>query len=230
MNIFLCFLLTLTKVLTSQTHFDNVMIKTIDIYVDEYKDLKNNTITIESHIEAYRSKNNDQIIRKKETSRYRELEWYSIGYPFLTNIHPKNSCLSFANLFQITPNGFNIYIQFLSDAQKRAIIEKIKNKYGIDVHASQIVKLELSELTCSIDINCDQISEGSIKLNGSSKDFSSFPIKVEFKELDKKAITCFERYLVNHQYVDIHCSETRNHIDRLQVKSFNVQYKDGKQS
>ena len=228
MKFFLCFLLTLTKVLTSQAHFDNVMIETIDIYVDEYKDLKNNTI--ESHIEAYRSKNNDQIIRKKETSRYRELEWYSIGYPFLANIHLKNSSLSFANLFQITPKGFNICIQFLSDAQKRAIIEKIKNKYGIDVHASQIVKLELSEFTCSIDINCDQISEGSIKLNGSSKDFSSFPIKVEFKESDKKAIKCFERYLVNHQYVDIHCSATRNHIDRLQVKSFNVQYKDGKKS
>ena len=114
MKFFLCFLLTLTKVLTSQANLDNVMIETIDITVDEYKD--HNNSAIKNQIEAYRSTKTDEIIQKNETSRYGELEWHSIGSPFLANFPSKNSSLSFLNLFQITPNGFNIYIEFLSDA------------------------------------------------------------------------------------------------------------------
>ena len=69
----------------------------------------------------------------------------------------------------------------------------------------------LSELTCSIDSYCDnQISEESIKIKGSSNVFSKFPVKVEFKELDKKTMTCFDQYLVEHQNVDIHCIASRN--------------------
>ena len=209
MKLYFCFLLTLTKVLTSQVHLDNVVIETIDITVDEYIDNNNNTI--QNKIEAFKTTNNDQIIKNNQTSRYGELEWHSIGSPFLANIHSKNSSLSFDNLFQITPNGFNIYIQFLNDSQKRAIIEKIKIKFGIDVHSSQIIKLMLSELTCSIDLYCDnQISEESIKLNGSSKVSSKFPIKVEFKNMNKKTMRCFDQYLVEHQNVDIHCIASRN--------------------
>ena len=209
MKFFLCILLTLTKVLTFQVHLDNVMIETIDITVDEYNDDNNNTI--KNKIEAFKSTNNDQIIKNNQTSRYGELEWHSIGFPFLANINPENSSLSFANLFQITPNGFNIFIEFLSDVQKKAIIENIKIKYGIDVHSSRIIKLMLSKLTCSIDFYCDnQISEESIKLKGSSNVFSKFPVKVEFKELDKKTMACFDQYLVEHQNVDIHCIASRN--------------------
>ena len=242
MKFYFCFLLTLTKVLTSQTHSNNVMIETIDITADEYKDSNNNNI----QIETYKSTNNDLIIKNNQTSRYGELEWYSIGSPFLANIRPENSSLSFDNLFEITPKGINIYLQFLSDAQKKAIIEKIKIKYGIDVQSSQIKKLKLSELTCTMEINCDnQISEKLIKLKGSSKIFSKFPIKVEFKDLDKKTMTCFDQYIVEHQHIDVRCiasgnlkqkknnisicAEKINTTDNEQVKSFNVEYKDGKQ-
>ena len=242
MKFYFCLLLTLTKVLTSQTHSNDVMIETIDITVDEYKDTNNNNI----QIEAYKSTNNNLIIKNNQTSRYGELEWHSIGSPFLANIKPENSSLSFDNLFEITPNGFNIYIKFLSDDQKKAIIEKIKIKYGIDVHSSQIIKLKLSELTCTMEINCDnQISEKLIKLKGSSKVSSKFPIKVEFKDLDKKTMICFDQYIVEYQNVDIHCiafrnlkqkknnnvsisTEQINTTDNEQVKSFNVEYKDGK--
>ena len=241
MKLYFCFLLTLAKVLTSQTHSNNVMIKTINITAEEYNDDNNNI-----QIGTYKSTNNNLIIKNNQTSRYGELEWHSIGSPFLANIDSKNSSLSFDNLFEITPNGFNIYIQFLNDAQKRVIIEKIKIKYGIDVQSSQIKKLKLSELTCTMEINCDnQTSEESIKLNGSSKVFSKFPIKVEFKDLDKKTLTCFDQYLVEHQNVDIRCiafrnlKQKKNNIsmsaekintnDKIQVKSFNVGYKDGKQ-
>ena len=97
-----------------------------------------------------------------------------------------------------------------------------------------------------MEINCDnQISEKSIKLNGSSKVSSKFPIKVEFKNLDRKTMTCFDQYLVEHQQVDIHCIASRNlkqknknnisisaeninTNDNEQVKSFNIEYKDGK--
>ena len=78
MKFFLCFLLTLSKVLTSQANLDYYVMKgTIDINVDEYKDHNNNTI--KNPIEAYRSTKTDEIIQKKETSRYGELEWHSIG-------------------------------------------------------------------------------------------------------------------------------------------------------
>ena len=101
---------------------EDVMIETIDITF-EYRD--NNKAY---HIEAFRSTNNDKIIENNLTNQYGRLEWHSIGSPLLANLSlSKNSSLSFVNLFQIIPSGFSVFIEFLNEAHKRAIIDKIKN-------------------------------------------------------------------------------------------------------
>ena len=184
---------------------DNLMIETIDITV-EYQE--NNRAY---HIEAFRSTNNDKIIETNKTDQYGRLEWHSIGSPLLSNISSsKNSSLSFANLFEITPSGFSVFIEFLNDAQKRAIIEKIKSKYGIDVNTSQIYQLKFSEITCLIDIVCETNEEEWIKLRGSTKIFTKFPLEVKFKDQDKSKLTCLHQYLVEHQHIDLECTASRN--------------------
>ena len=191
-------------------HFDafaadseDLMIETIDITV-EYRD--NNK---SYHIEAFRSTNNDKIIENSLTNQYGRLEWHSIGSPLLTNIYSsKISSLSFANLFQITPSGFSVFIEFLNEAHKKAIIEKIKSKYAIDVKTSQIYQLKFSEITCFIEIICE--NEESIKLKSSTKIFTKFPLEIKFIEQDKKKLTCFHQYLVEHQHIDLECTASRN--------------------
>ena len=181
---------------------EDLMIETIDITV-EYRD--NNKAY---HIEAFRSTNNDKIIENSKTNQYGRLEWHSIGSPLLTNISSsKNSTLSFANLFQITPSGFSVFIEFLNEAHKRAIIDKIKSKYAIDVKTSQIYQLKFSELTCLIDIICE--NEEWIKLKGSIKIFTKFPLEIKFNEQDKKKLACFHQYLVEHQHIDLECTASR---------------------
>lgn len=180
---------------------ENVMIETTDITVEFKKDGKINLM------EAYRSTKNDLILKANKSDEFGQLEWHSIGSPSLANIPSKSFSLSFASIFQSTPNGFNIYIDMLSDIQKGAFIKKIKSKYRVDVETSQIVKLKPSKLQCTIEQICDH---KEYLLNGSLKTFVDFPLKVEFKFLNASIKECFEHYLIEHQHIEIVCKVSKN--------------------
>ena len=60
-------------------------------------------------------------------------------------------------------------------------------------------------ITCLIDIICE--NEESIKLKGSTKIFTKFPLEIKFNEQDKKKLTCFRQYLAEHQHIDLECSD-----------------------
>lgn len=153
----------------------------------------------------------------------------SLGSPSLANITSKNSSLPFANLFEITPNGFNMLVEFLSDSEKKEITEQIKNR-GRDNKSSDRVKIKFSELKCTIEIRCYYYAT-SIKLNGSSKIYSNswFPLKVEFNDLDKKTVTCFEQHIVEDNDVNYECivyrNLTKSKMKKLHQKSDLVTYK-----
>ena len=172
--------------------------------------------------------NNNNHAKQNATELIKLDDWKlnSLGSPSLSNISSsKNTNLSFVNLFEITPNGFNIFIEFLSEAQKKEIIEQIQNKYGIDVRNTEKIKPKFSQLTCFIDIICD-FDQKPLKLNGSTNFKSWFPLKVEFNDSTK----CFEQYLAEYQHVNINCSAFRNSKTNTKkpFMSFQVEYKDGK--
>ena len=152
-----------------------------------------------------------------------------LGSPSLANITSKNSSLPFTTLFEITPNGFNILVEFLSDSEKKAINQQFRN-HGRDNKRPDRVIIKFSELKCTIEINCIYY-ETSIKLNGSSKiDTDSwFPLKVEFNGLDKKSIACFEEHIVQDNDVNFECivyrNSTKSKMKKLHQKSDLVTYK-----
>lgn len=135
----------------------NVMIQSPDIVVS-YKMGSNDEIKI---IEAFRSPNNDMIFHEKRADMYGQLEWQSLGYPFLSK-PPRNTkaeqyeSSTLSDMFTMTKSGFFIYMDMLDLKQKQAIKEQIQQKYAVSVSTSQILMLVPSEVRCSIKVICKE--------------------------------------------------------------------------
>jgi hypothetical protein len=193
---------------------ENVMIESTDIIVEYNEGAKIKLM------EAYRSTKNDLVLSNNRTSQFGQLEWHSIGSPLLVNIpsttkkkQNSNTSLPFTKVFQLTPNGFNIYIDVLNEAQKLAFIRKIRTRYGIDVDITQIIKLKPSTLKCSMDLSCENEDEETdvIKVNGSLKSFVDFPLRVQFNApINSTTRVCFEHNLGQHEHVEIDCTVSKN--------------------
>ena len=154
-------------------------------------------------IEVYKSTNNALILTNNQTTDYNKLEWYSYGFPILTKIPQRKSNLSFRNAFEMTPTGFNIFVDFLTDWQKDLIKERIKFKYGLDINTNQIVKLKPSQFKCSVKFICD--SDKIKVIEGYANSFSDFPLKIKFY-VHKKSRNCIENHLTEYQNIEIDCS------------------------
>ena len=166
-------------------------------------------------IEVYKSTNNALILTNNQTTDYNKLEWYSYGLPFLTKIPQRKSLLPFRNVFEMTPTGFNIFVDFLTDWQKDLIKERIKFKYGLDVNTNQIVKLKPSQFKCSVKVICD--SDKVKVIEGYAHSFSDFPLKINFY-MHKKSRNCFENHLAEYQNVEIDCSISKE----LKLEYFSI--------
>lgn len=154
---------------------------------------------------AYRSIRNVEILQRKEHQEFSQLTWFSIGYPILSHLSSKNS-FPISNVFEITSFGFELGIDVLTNTQKELFIKKIKSKYGIDVTTEQIIELIPSELKCTTKVIC---SNGTnLILNGEANALSSFPLNVEFIELEK--FECFEHHLIEHNRLKVDCVIKKN--------------------
>ena len=75
--------------------------------------------------EVFHTKENENILERKDEKKYKFLKWYSIGQPVLIeslrSLRDKR-----ISLFHFTNKGFYASIQILSDEQKELIIQEIK--------------------------------------------------------------------------------------------------------
>lgn len=165
-----------------------------------------------STIVAYPSIKNEEILKRKDISKFGQLTWLSIGYPTLAQLPSKNSYFSIANVFETTSFGFFLRIEVLTVTLFK---EEVKSKYGIDVETTQIKTLIPSELKCSTEVLC---SNGTrLNLYGEGYDFHWIPFRVKFDAWME--IECFEYHLIEYNKLDFDCVIQ---IKTKQVNTFSI--------
>ena len=196
--LFLCAFSYIT-ILTNGYLLEDVSFNKSDLIV-EYKHYG-----IVSLMDAFESNKNAEV-GKTTNNNYNgysnnnnngRLEWYSVGHPIL--ITPNTS----TTLFNWTPKGFYILVDMLNDNQKELLINKIRSKYGVSIDKSQIIKLRLDKLECSLEFSCEG---ATIRIDGSANEFNEYPFRVEFKAAHRSnERICLESYLVENYEVDFKC-------------------------
>jgi hypothetical protein len=132
-----------------------------------------------SSFEVFHTKENENILERKDEKKYKFLKWYSIGQPVLIeslrSLRDKR-----ISLFHFTNKGFYATIQILSDEQKELIIQEIKKVHKIDILKNRIDELKLNKFECGITIPND---EGDVlNINGTVMSFLSISeLKINFQ-------------------------------------------------
>lgn len=127
------------------------------------------------HLEAFKSSINDLIIEKKETDKYGQLNWLSIGYP---NLVLSKVGFNSSALFIMKTTGFEISIEMLTSNFRNIFTSLVKRKYKIYIEPEQIVSLIPANFECHFSFFND-IGE-KILISGKAIQLSSFPLKVSF--------------------------------------------------
>ena len=170
-----------------------LIILSIKIYFFEchkeilYKDLSTSIVIDEqeANLEAYHSKENEEILNENNAKKFRHLKWFSIGYPVIIESESKIS--KNKSLFHFTKKGFYVSIQLLTNGQKRIIINEIKKVHNISVEMSQIIEMKPDNFECELELNGD-IEEDSSVLRGKVKSFKFAPFKIEFEASNDEII------------------------------------------
>jgi hypothetical protein len=145
MNIYY-FVLILSIKLLSICSSENIQSKSFsepDLTVDFQQDGE----TIQ--LKAFKSHENDLIIKEKNIQSYGRLKWYSIGSPLLVKLKSNDSEF----IFQFNRRGFYARIEMLTISHKQLLIAEVKRVYNITIGLNQIDDLILSSFTCEIPIH-----------------------------------------------------------------------------
>ena len=145
-------------------------------------DLPDLTVTMETktgthQLEAYKSVNNDKIIRDRATDQVSQLFWVSVGRPTFVKTPTKSNANEIA-VFHSSNFGFTAYIQMLTPDQRSELASTAKNKYRLDVAEKQILNLILSNFECSL-VMFDETGEKHL-LTGNVHEFREFPLRMDF--------------------------------------------------
>ena len=135
-------------------------------------------------LEAYKSIDNDQIIRDVVSgqtaalAKTSQLFWVSVGQPdFVKTPNPRDPAVN--KIFHNFTSGFNTYIQMLTPTHRRMLAGTAQTKYHVEVNDSQIVNLILSKFECTLDM-FDDIGNKYL-LKGRVLDFRQFPLRMDFQ-------------------------------------------------
>ncbi|CAF0884343.1 unnamed protein product, partial [Brachionus calyciflorus] len=164
---------------------NNIVFELADLTID-YE--MNNELV---HLEAFKTKSNDDIIKSKKIEDYGKLYWVSIGHP---RIESRLNFLRFA---------FEFRVSLLTTQLQNLFVDVVKRKYGISIHPEQIVNLKPNKFECSIHFFDE---DKWFRLNGKAEDFNVYPLKVifpfGFKSIEKEKL--YNRILKNSS-LDINC-------------------------
>jgi hypothetical protein len=148
--------------------------------------------------EVFHTKENENILERKDEKKYKFLKWYSIGQPALfeslRSLRDKR-----ISLFHFTNKGFYATIQILSDEQKELIIQEIKKVHKIDIKINQINELKLNNFECGIELRDD---EGEVlNINGFVKSFKNVgEFKIDFQAANNSMEYKLFKETVGHDF------------------------------
>ena len=172
-----------------------------DLLIRDFKTI----LAIDDHdvnLDAYHSKENKEILKKKNPQEYRHLNWFSIGYPII--VESESKLTKHKSLFHFTSKGFYASIQMLTNGQKRMIMNEIKKIHNISVEMNQIVELKPDKLKCELELIGDSEEESSL-IKGKVKSFKSTQLIIEFTA-SADEIKWMKKYLAERKEdIEIYC-------------------------
>ena len=178
-------------------------------------------LEIDDHVvdlEAYHSKENDEILMGKHTQKYRHLKWFSIGYPII--VESESKLTKNKSLFHFTSKGFYASIQMLTNGQKRMIMNEIKKIHNVSVAMNQVVELKPDNFECELELIGESEEETSI-LKGKVKSFKSTHLIIDF-EASSDEIKWMKKYLAERKEdIEIYCDIGSAEIG-FKSKNFNL--------
>ena len=175
---------------------ERILFDLADLTID-HTDLVNSKIV---QLEAFKLSTNDVILNDRDSTKYSQLKWYSIGYPKILMRKPDNGEINSLSMFTFKKNGFSIRVQMLIEGHKMEFVKSIKEKYGIVINTNQIVNLAPTNLACKLKFYSD---DREIQLLGLVKNFQEYPLNIDFvapKFTNKCSDRClFEQYIQNDE-------------------------------
>lgn len=135
-----------------------------------------NYITGPVYLEAYKSKENDIILKEGNSSQYDKLEWFSLGAP--AKLY-KTLCVQAGKsfLFHLGSRGFHTFVNSLQMGQRKVLAQEATARISTPISPSQIKPIPLSRVDCYLYFNESSTSRTYlIKGSGANLDSSSHRI------------------------------------------------------
>jgi microcystin-dependent protein len=166
------------------------------------------------HVEAFRSIQNDEILKNQDRNRYNQLEWYSIGLPRLVVFPSKNNTNQQSKLLW-TPEGFFVNVDMLTFQHKQEFKKVIQRKYQIEVKEHQILYLRPASIQCNIRFFSERVI---YNISGKSKQLNS--VGMDSENIDFAKIGNMGGQ--NKVKLNISQMPSHNHIDEGHKHFINV--------
>ena len=198
------FLLIFCFKLCSAFNSEDVVFKMPDLTIDF--DTKDGNY----HLEAFKLQSNDDILSSKKESDYSKLSWFSLGHPVLVNNYLNSSSLvesrnkaTTAKLFRFSPEGFHIFVEMLTNEQKKLFVNEVYSKYNVSIKSKQIVRLIPEKFSCSLVI-FDKSQRNKVHLKGYARNLREYPLRVDFfySQFNRERVVFEER--INMMKFDDH--------------------------
>ncbi|RNA07552.1 tail collar domain-containing [Brachionus plicatilis] len=152
-----------------------------------------------THLEAFKTHINNEILNEKKESDFSKLKWVSYGYPvlveqnyesnFLTESGAEHSSVvsnsvdrlsyNLSKLFHFSQEGFHIFVEMLTREQRELFAREAELKYKISIEPRQIVRLIPEVFSCNLGIFDASINE-KINFKGFARNLRSYPLRVDF--------------------------------------------------
>ena len=151
-------------------------------------------------LEAFKCKNNDNILTGTSLKMSSQLSWVSIGMPeFVPISSPQNPNVS--SLFYPIETGFLSNIEMLTDSQREILASVASDKYNITFSRANIINMILSKFVCTLTIPTQKHKQ--VVVTGKVSSFHTFPLVMKFPALANKK-TLFNKAVKNFD-VEFHC-------------------------
>lgn len=127
-------------------------------------------------LEAYKSADNDKILQEKDTTKYSQLLWVSLGHPRLIKTTFRSD--EIPKLFHFSTERFYTYVSMLTDDIRAILAAKASEKYKVPVSQEQIVLMPMSDFNCNAKLFSNEGKK--IAFNGLVKNFKTSPLQLDF--------------------------------------------------
>jgi len=121
---------------------------------------------------AYRTKNNDKLLEKKE---YKGLRWVSLGKPEIVKLDNSASLFNTQNKL-----SFSFHFEMLTNRDKEVLADEVKRAKNFSVDPAQFSDIDSNTIECSIELY-DQKEQKTVLLKGKVNDTNQSPYELEFK-------------------------------------------------